>query len=430
MTPREILAYYSREDIQAELLRMAKDREVAGVFRNGSFGQRPNTLIYPQDIVAQARTGSIEFHCSLEHWKNPLLLKENYEELRTGFDIIFDIDCKDFEYGKVAAAVFLKAIEKHGIKNYSVKFSGGKGFHIGIPWGSIPKEINYKPAEKLYPDVPRIVVEYLKNLVRDELAKELLKKWKPEEIAEKAGIKTGDIVTDRGLSPYKAVDIDPVLISPRHLLRMPYSLNKSTFLVSLPLKKSEIEEFRKEDARPEKIKTKEKFLDSFDENEAELLIAEAMDWKARRKEKTVIEKRIKTITKAIPLDFAPPCIKLMLNGLSDGKKRAVFILLNYLSSLKWERADIENLIVEWNKKNIPPLKENYLRGQISYHFHRPKTMPPPNCLAKGYYQDIGVCKPDEICMNRGTEIAIKNPVNYPFRVMGKSRKGYGNKTSM
>ncbi len=72
MRLKDVVDYYSREDIQKALLRTAKDREVVGVFRNGSFSKRPNTIIYPQDIVSMMRQGVVEFHCSLEWWSQPM----------------------------------------------------------------------------------------------------------------------------------------------------------------------------------------------------------------------------------------------------------------------------------------------------------------------------------------------------------------------
>jgi len=418
MNPADILRYYNRDDIKEELLKIAKNKEVVGVFKNGSYSQRPNTILYPQDIIALVRTGCIEFHCSLEHWKNPILIKDgNYNKMRIGFDIILDVDCKVFDISKIATNIFLNILERHDIKNYSLKFTGGKGFHIGIPWEAIPKEINYKPSEKLYPEISKNVIEYVKHLARDKLAKSLLKKWTPEKIAEMCNISIGELITEDGINPYKIVDIDPLLVSPRHLFRMPYSLNRNSFLVSLPISKNRLEDFEKKMALPKNVNTKEKFFKEVEDNEAELLIIEAMDWSAHRKEER--PKMIKqNIKKPVSLDYAPPCIKQILNGLSDGKKRSLFILLNYLSSLKWKREDIENLINEWNKKNNPSLKESYVRGQLRYHFRKDTAIPPPNCAAEGYYKDIGVCIPDEICNN------IKNPVNYVFKKLGinKSRK--------
>ena len=45
MNLAQIYEYYSRDDVQDVLTNFAKRREVAGVFRNGGFGTRPNTLI-------------------------------------------------------------------------------------------------------------------------------------------------------------------------------------------------------------------------------------------------------------------------------------------------------------------------------------------------------------------------------------------------
>ena len=103
-------------------------------------------------------------------------------------------------------------------------------------------------------------------------------------------------------------------------------------------------------------------------------------------------------------------IKLILNtGLSDGRKRALFILINFLTSLGWNYDDIEKYLKEWNKKNNEPLRENYLLGQLRYHKTQKKKILPANCNNMMYYVDIGVCKPDNLCTK------IKNPVSYALR---------------
>ncbi|MEK6808777.1 MAG: hypothetical protein AABY14_03765, partial [Nanoarchaeota archaeon] len=109
----------------------------------------------------------------------------------------------------------------------------------------------------------------------------------------------------------------------------------------------------------------------------------------------------------------PPCIKLILNGLHDGRKRALFILLNFFSSLNLGHDDIKKILKEWNKKNDPPLPENYMDSQLTYHAHNKKRILPPNCNNNAYYLDIGVCKPDNLCSK------IKNPVSYVIRKIKK-----------
>ncbi len=419
MKLKEIIEYYSREDVQKALLGLAEGREVVGVFKNGNYGKRPNTIIYPQDIITMVRSGMIEFHSSIERWSQPMAIKEgNYDSLRTGWDIVFDLDCRATEHGKEAAKAFIWGLKKHGIRNFSVKFTGGRGFHIGIPWESVPSKIDYRPSPALFPDVPRKICSYLKEYVREEFEKLLLKRWRPEEIAKQINRPLKSILTEEGIDPYQVVDVDSVLISPRHLFRMPYSLNKKTWLVSLPLRPGNIDEFDREHARPERIKAEIGFLDSAEQDEAELLIAEALDWWSARNAMEEMKRKAKIleVKTAVKEEFFPPCIKNILKGLSDGKKRSVFVLLNFLSSLKWKWDDIETLLLEWNNKNTPPLRENYIRSHIRWHKSRDKPLPPPGCKKEGWYMDCGVCSPDNLC--GGQEKTIKNPVRYPFRKMG------------
>ncbi len=429
MDYKEILAYYSREDVQAAILAAAKDREVAGVFRNGSFGTRPNILIYPNDIVAMVRKGVVEFHCSLERWSNPMAIKteESYDKLRIGWDIILDIDCEDTEHGKIASMILLQVLKKHGLSTVSVKFTGGTGFHIGIPWESIPESIDYKKSVSMFPDLARQIGLYIKDFMRAELEKKLLKKYMPAQLAEQAGKPLGQILKGENFDPFQIVDIDPVLISPRHLFRMPYSLHRTTGLMSMPLSEESLEDFRREKAKPGNIKAFAGYLKHGKPGEAGFLISESVEWwaKKQREETKKIARKI-TIQNAVPLDLAPPCIKRILEGLSDGRKRAMFILINYLSSLKWKWENIESLVAKWNQKNKPPLHMNYLRTHLRWHMARTESKLPPNCENQAWMKAVGICKPDATCKG------IKNPVNYPLRKLdaarGKStkrRKGTG-----
>ncbi len=419
MTPAQIMEYYSRDDIRDALFGFSKQRETVGVYRSGSFGTRPNMLAYPSDIEQMVREGVVEFHTSLERWSNPMALKQdNYQDLRIGWDLILDLDCKLFEHSKIAASVLCGALREHGISGFSVKYTGGKGFHIGIPWESIPKSVNFQPSAKQYPELARIAGLYLREFIREKLAKEILRKDSPEEIAEKTGVGLGKILTDTGINPYSVIEIDPVLISPRHLFRAPYSLNRKSFLVSLPIRPGDIMDFEKEHSSPHRIKADRGFLDSGEEDEAGPLFAEAMDWWGKRKkEERKRKSREFSVTKKVTPGMFPPCIKTISEGLSDGRKRSVLILINFLSSVKWPWQDIENFILEWNSKNKPPLQENYVRGQLRWHRNRNKQILPPNCGNEGYYASIGVCRPDDICRS------IKNPVGYPLRMISSdSRK--------
>jgi DNA primase catalytic subunit len=418
MNPRQVREYYSREDIQEAILEFSRERETAGVFRNGSFGPRPNVLVYPQDILAMVKSGVVEFHTSLERWSNPMALKqENYNELRTGWDLILDIDCKVFDHAKLTSMALSDALKRHGISGFSVKYTGGKGFHVGIPWEAIPKTINFKSVVGLYPDLARQAGLYLKDFIREDLSRRILKKASAERVSEETKVPLGKLLTDTGIDPFVFIDIDPVLISPRHLFRMPYSLNKKSFLVSLPIKPSQIEDFNKDIANPEKIKADLKFLSQAEPDEAGLLFAETADWysKIKTRKRKILEREFK-LTQRITPELFSPCIKHISNGLEDGRKRSVLILINFLSNLKWTRREIEDYILKWNLKNKPPLPDNYVRGQLRWHRNRDKSVLPPNCDNPAYYKGFGVCTPDDLCK------LVKNPVGYPIRKLPKPSK--------
>ena len=61
----------------------------------------------------------------------------------------------------------------------------------------------------------------------------------------------------------------------------------------------------------------------------------------------------------------PPCMKLILNGLEDGRKRALFSLINFYKNFDMDWKDLEFKIYEWNSKNKPPLKKGYIKSQLS-----------------------------------------------------------------
>lgn len=421
MNKKEILSYYSREDVQEALLKLARSRETVGAYKEGGFDHRPNMLVYAKDIGAMVRRGIVEFHTSVERWSQPMGLSEgNYDELRSGWDLILDIDCERIEHGKAAAEAFIWGLKKHGVKSISLKFTGGTGFHIGVPWEAIPKSVDNKPTEKQFPELPRNILSYLRDFVWDRLEKKLLELAKPEQLARQAGKPLGEIFAEDGyrIKPFEIVDVDPVLISQRHLFRMPYSLHRKTFLASLPLEPRELVGFSAAQAKPDRVKADKAFLEFEplpDRSETESLIAEAMDyWSSMKKEEEVRKRRRAMIRKAVPAEFFPPCIKTISDGLADGRKRSVFILINFLSTLKWKWEDIEDFIVKWNQKNKPRLRDSHISSQLRYQRDKSKRIPPPNCAAEGWYTSFGVCKPDHIC---GKNREIKNPVNYPLRKM-------------
>ena len=418
--------YYSRKDIQEILVMQARNREFVPQYGDG-FGKRPDTVEYAGDILSYVEKGATSFHVSEEIWSNPLeigtnLRPEQLAKIREGWDLLLDIDCKFLEYSKVAAYLLCEALFFHGIRNFGLKFSGGSGFHVGLSYDAFPEEVNNVPIKNFFPDGPRIIAAYLKNMIENPLREHILDMSDPKDIALAIGKPVQSLFKEnkekgtKVFDPFSVLEIDTILISPRHLFRAAYSLNEKTGLVSIVIKPESIKQFHLGWAKPERV-LPQLFLKPVGKNEAKELFVQALDWNARQKTKSMREEQevkqrsqnreVIKITK-VSDEIFPPCIKNILAGMKhDGRKRALFILLGYFRNLSLEWNDIENRILEWNKKNFQPLRENYVRTQISW-FRRQEKRLPPNCSLQAYYQDIGVCMPDALCRH------IKNPINYTF----------------
>jgi len=207
-----------------------------------------------------------------------------------------------------------------------------------------------------------------------------------------------------------------------NLYRSVYSFNEKSGLVSIPLNPEKVMDFKKNDAIPENVKVDYVFLDQSksDTSDSIALFTQAFDFKPElpEDENNTAKKMYKdfeTIEEAIPMDFFPPCMQNILKGLKDGKKRALFIMINFLLDCGWGHEEIEALILEWNKKNPDPLKENILRGQLRYRKVQKKKILPPNCV-NSIYKDIQVCIPDNFCQR------VKNPLNYAIRKKKVTKK--------
>ncbi len=411
------LSYYSRKDIQEILYNFSKNREVVPRYFEG-FGKRPDSFQYPSDIFEFAKKGATSFHSSEELWQDPLQIpknssREQLDELRQGWDFLIDIDSKYLDYSKIVLKLLIKALKFHNIENIGIKFSGSKGFHIIIPWKAFPREVAGQETKNMFPEWPRMILQYLTKIIEPKLIEGVTDLYKSE-------IDIGDYIKD--FEAPKQVMPDIILVSSRHLFRMPYSLHEKTRLASIVLTKDQInnlDNFQPKDADPLKVKPIE-FIPESREAEAKELLIQALDW--YKEYKTEIKKQEQTkqykeiFIKNLTADLFPPCILKILQGLEDGKKRALFILINFFRSLNLSIQEIEQKITEWNKKNKPPLREGYIKSQLNWTM-RQKIMLPPNC-DKEYYKGIGVCEPDELCTK------IKNPVNYVVRksFFGKKKK--------
>ena len=122
--------------------------------------------------------------------------------------------------------------------------------------------------------------------------------------------------------------------------------------------------------------------------------------------------------------MTPGSIQKILNGLDDGRKRALFILLNLFRSVGMDKDELEKRIYLWNSKNKIPLKEGYIKSQISWSY-RNKAVPPPN-FDKDYYKGIGIIPTEEEIMIFDLIWIIISELIWPGRYLDRK---YGNKIS-
>lgn len=500
--------YYSNPKVIQALVDFSQDREVVPRYFEG-FGKRPDMIHYPSDVLGLVRRGATSFHASEELWNDPLKLNSDLtapemNDLRKSWDLLIDIDSPFLDCSKIAAKLIIAALEQHGIKNYGIKFSGSKGFHLIISGKAFPKEHEEQNTKELFPEWPRAISEYLMNYIKgdyNKMAAEILTDFdaiekrtnvSKEELTEvictlsgkpakkgliarlKCSVCGMDIerrdykVTKRklrclnnscpglleqvelkeyyydeytkdpnypnmqmssdrypenfeqtkGVSAEKVAALDLVLVAPRHLFRMPYSLHEKTSLASIVLTKEELENFSPRDADPMKVKIRN-FMPNNEEGEARKLLIAALEWKKNKNaQEEKYEKKYTgnyekiTLTGVTEEMFPAPIKKLLQGGFADGKKRALFILLTFLKSCNFQPEKINEIIKKWNSTNKPPLKEGYIRSQIDWQLRQKKQILPPNYDNDAFYKDLKLIdkKPE-----------VKNPIVEVSRALWKSK---------
>ena len=418
--------YYSRKDVQEAILKVCEDREVVPRYGEG-FGKRPDTLQYSGDILEMAKRGATSFHISEEYWSDPLLLKpgmnkKELDENRKGWDRLLDIDVAYWDYAKWTAYFLVEALKFHDVRNISVKYSGSKGFHIGVPFKSFPQKVNGIKTKFLFPEGPRIITAYLQNMIHEMLANKIMEKENIAGICQKTGLKRNDLIKDGIFDPFAIVEIDTILISNRHLFRAPYSLHEKTGLVSLPIDKDKILTFDKREADPKTAKIGKEFLELIHSNDGNNLIIQAFDWWGKKHAKQGpdlvhgIKRDFTLSTDSVPEEYFPQCMqKILVGNMADGKKRALFILINFLKHMNWNDQAIEPILKDWNLKNKNPLPHTYILAQLAWNKKQKESILPPNC-DKSYYKDLRVSCTENICQR------FKNPVNCALRLHAQAKE--------
>jgi hypothetical protein len=347
---------------------------------------------------------------------------EELNERRKSWDLLIDIDSKFLDLSKIAARLTIEALEHYGIRNYGIKFSGSKGFHIIVSGKAFPSEYDGKKMKDMFPEWPRAITSHIFDMIRERFRNETEKssifaakdnklryfcrqcnreakegvittllcnvcgfetnirkeikegerkllcrtrnnpkcpgvleiiKREPyyycEECKDPDNEKlqlSSDKYSEmfeqrRGSVADEHAEFDLVLVAPRHLFRMPYSLHEKTALASVVLSKEELAGFAPRDANPLNVQIR-KFLPENKEGEAKQLLAAALDWKKTRtdSEDKEIKKKYASYdnnvdSSKITEDMFPAPIKKLLLGVADGKKRGLFILITFLRSLNF-----------------------------------------------------------------------------------------------
>ncbi|HLC72055.1 MAG TPA: DNA primase small subunit domain-containing protein [Candidatus Nanoarchaeia archaeon] len=418
-----VLKFYARKDVQQAIAALAKDREVGVMYGLQNFGKRPQIIQYPSDIYEFAKEGATSFHMSEERWKDPMQLKaglsrKQLDELRMGWDIVIDIDTNFLEYSKTTAELLVEALKFNNVKTIGLKFSGRSGFHLLVPFESLPPTVNNEETRLLFPEGLKTIAQYLKMIIQKPLTDRLLSMNTVEQIIKSSGKKEEEVMVNGKLNPFSLVDIDNVAISSRHMFRSVFSINEKSGMVSVPVKPEQVKNFSLKQAKIENVDTSIPFLKVPEQAEAKQLIIVAFDkviqptYTAYNQKEEDNKKEKKYDPYEIPKekikpDYFPPCIHLALKGLqTDGRKRAIFILTNFLTHMGYTPEEIQQQLLEWNQKNYEPLRDGMIISHVKWHKNAAQTILPPNCDNEAYYKTIGICKPDNWCSK------IRNPVQY------------------
>ena len=210
----EVLAYYGqeRQDIARAIFEYGRDRRVAVTTEPGTLGgtkgqdgfRNPDEIL---DLARQAMEGAENtvprrypsFHGTLGRHA---ISRGALKKAQKGADVVIDIDVKeDYKAAFAEGRKVLKFLDSYNAP-YRVKFSGGSGPHIIIPYEAFPGSPSGRSAYRAHQVLFRF-------------------------ISSRSG----------------ANHIDGSFTSTSHFHRIPYSLNENTGLASLPLRREQYDDF-------------------------------------------------------------------------------------------------------------------------------------------------------------------------------------------
>jgi len=256
LTAEDVFAYYGeeREDIQRAIFRYGEDRETVVVMQTSILGRgrgdgpgfrSPEQILEISRMCLDEQEGPVlrnypAFHGTVGKYS------ENggiFRRTRTlvGSDMVFDIDVKTnykeaFRHG-MRIADFL---DRYDVP-YRVKFSGGSGPHIILPYEVFPKPFSDAKFKRVF--------NMISNLAEAE-------------------------------------HVDGSLWAPTHFLRLPYSLNENTGLASLPLTREKMESFEPGMAEIQNVKVDENWFELPEDSQErmERFFVDGLGFKLTRRE--------------------------------------------------------------------------------------------------------------------------------------------------
>jgi hypothetical protein len=307
-------------------------------------------------------------YASIESFKHPLLLAaQTADSLRTGWDFVLDIDSQeDLEAAKRCTKAVVKLLRIYDLKSVKVKFSGRRGFHLIVGGEAFDCFSDPNDFCKAYPIVPLQIAKFI----------------------------------TAALSPAerKGVTIDTAIYSPRHLIRLGYSLHHVTKLTGVPVAVNvdlvnEVDAFTLEDASPDRVKVNWDWLKLKPAPaEASTLLDYVARWLQRSKSRTSMRilSRAKS-TRTRTYDSAPCVSALMLEAFSArlvGHRHNV--LCNVVNGVRRLGFDITaEQLDELNNRSEKPLPERELQYQIRYLLNRPR----PYSFKCEIMRAAGLCPP-------------------------------------
>lgn len=236
----DVLDYYRRKDVAEAIYRYGKDRKVKLTNEPNTLGGGGGniTIHSPDDIAGLAKKflegneNSVprkypSFHATIGI-SSKGLMRQNHR----GADIVIDIDIKDnFREAFKQGRKVIDFLDYYNVA-YRIKFSGGSGPHIIIPYEWLPKSLqNSGDFTRIHHIIFHII-----------------------------------------LSRSKASHIDGSFTFFDHYYRIPYSINEHTGLISLPLHRDQYNEFTPSMASINNVQVDEMWFSDIDEQAKEAIL--------------------------------------------------------------------------------------------------------------------------------------------------------------